>query len=340
MGNNVEHSHMNVKQINQLYQDEQLVVPQIQRDLVWKEARVEKYLKNWYADKFSLSSLVFVKYKDGKLGILDGQQRIKTNNNFINSKITFRLNGRKVFFSDLLPEDQERMLNKTIAIDFVILNEEEEGVQYRGLNNGQPMLPQERINSITSEAANFINKTLCKHSFFKLSNFYGLDTNGNLNAEVTRIASIMLFNVYVYNTSKKNTTHDEEQIISVIHSVPLDENACTITLRILDEMVDIFEGSQEHICSMGMEAVIDRFNYLLSLFKRDGELKENLKEVFLNWSKAFEETRKIEGAGGYYSLYNLSLRKVPSSTSGVKKRFSIVSESIDDFRTCGLPKAV
>jgi hypothetical protein len=323
---------MSVKLINQLYQDDRLVVPQIQRDLVWKEARIEKYLKNWYCGNFSLSSLVFQKYDDGKLGILDGQQRIKTNNNFINNKITFRFNGKKVFFSDLLPEDQERMLNKTIAVDFVILNEEEEGIQYRGLNNGQPMLPQERLDSKTGAAANFINKTLCEHQFFKLINFYGLDSNGNLNAEVRRIASIMLFNVYTYDTKKRNTIHDEEQISSIVYDAPLDNNACSDTLKILDEMFDIFEDSKEHICSFGMEAIIDRFNFILSMIKRDGEFKEGFEEEFLSWSSFFEKERNASDAKGYYTEYNLSLRKAPSSTGGIKKRFAIVNESITDFR--------
>lgn len=150
--------------------DGQLIIqPEYQRNYIYDAggkdiAVVESLLKG-----YPLGLLYFVKNKDGKLEVLDGQQRITSFARFVNNSWTFAVDwkGKPRYMNSLDPDDQDR-INKSQLLVYVCEGEPSEIEEwFRTINIvGVKLTPQEIRNA--SYHGSFVN--LARKVFSNTSN--------------------------------------------------------------------------------------------------------------------------------------------------------------------------
>ncbi len=108
-----------VQAIVEMYENEEWVVPRYQREFVWREDKQSKFIESVLLDLPIPYLFLADEPKTGKLEIIDGSQRIRTLQNFLNNtlvlnglKKTEKLNG--FTYNDLFVSRQRRFGRKTL----------------------------------------------------------------------------------------------------------------------------------------------------------------------------------------------------------------------------------
>lgn len=129
------------------------IQPEYQRNYLYIEdkgknevAVIDSVLK-----KYPLGLLYFNKTKDGRLEVLDGQQRITSLGRYCTGKFSYMLNGRpcKIF---ALPEDKRKLIEETELLAYICEGEESEIKEWFKIINigGVEINPQEELNAVYS----------------------------------------------------------------------------------------------------------------------------------------------------------------------------------------------
>lgn len=99
-----------------------IYVPDYQREYVWSKERKAKFIESILIG-VPIPYFFFADV-DGRMEIVDGSQRIRTLNEFVNGKLKIKslekltlLNGKR--FSDLTPQRKRRFLNKGMKVIFL-----------------------------------------------------------------------------------------------------------------------------------------------------------------------------------------------------------------------------
>ena len=144
------------------------IQPEYQRNYIYAESKkdvavIESVLRN-----YPLGLIYFNKLKDGRLEVLDGQQRITSLGRYVTGKFAIKdANGMPQYFGALATDLQERILNTKLLIYECEGEESEIKEWFKTINiAGVPLNTQELRNAIYSGP--FV--TLCKVEFSNSQN--------------------------------------------------------------------------------------------------------------------------------------------------------------------------
>ena len=127
------------------------IQPEYQRHYIYNDGKKDVAVIDSLLKKYPLGLIYFNKTADGRLEVLDGQQRITSFGRFITGKLAIPHNGRETYFSGLPDEKKQLILSSPLTI-YVCEGEEEEIKEwFRTINiSGVPLNNQELRNAIYS----------------------------------------------------------------------------------------------------------------------------------------------------------------------------------------------
>lgn len=127
------------------------IQPEYQRHYIYNDGRKDVAVIDSLIKGYPLGLIYFNKTKDGRLEVLDGQQRITSFGRFITGKLAIKYNGREEYFNGLPEELKRRILDSPLTI-YVCEGEEQEIKEWFKTINiaGIPLNDQELRNAIYS----------------------------------------------------------------------------------------------------------------------------------------------------------------------------------------------
>lgn len=130
-----------------------IIQPEYQRNYIYDQNKDEKAIDviRSLMDGYPLGLLYFVKRKDGKMEVLDGQQRITSFGRYINNTYTFAVHDANdtPWYFDSLPENIRQKILKTKMTVYVCEGDPSEIDKWFSKINiaGVPLNDQERLNA-------------------------------------------------------------------------------------------------------------------------------------------------------------------------------------------------
>ncbi|MGM9709625.1 MAG: HNH endonuclease family protein [Prevotella sp.] len=129
------------------------IQPEYQRNYLYSEnnGKNEVAVIDSVIKKYPLGLLYFNKTKDGRLEVLDGQQRITSLGRYYTGKFSYMLNGLPCKFASL-PEDKRKLIEETKLLAYICEGEESEIKEWFKIINigGVQINDQEELNAIYS----------------------------------------------------------------------------------------------------------------------------------------------------------------------------------------------
>ncbi len=129
------------------------IQPEYQRNYLYSEngGKNEVAVVDSVVKKYPLGLLYFNKTKDGRLEVLDGQQRITSLGRFCTGKFSYMLNGIPYKFASL-PTDLRERIENTQLLAYICEGEESEIKEWFKIINigGVKINPQEELNAVYS----------------------------------------------------------------------------------------------------------------------------------------------------------------------------------------------
>lgn len=127
------------------------IQPEYQRNYIYKELKMDVPVIDSILKSYPLGLIYFNKTPDGKLEVLDGQQRITSFGRFVTNKLAIMYKDRETYFRDLPEKLRNHILDTPLTI-YICEGEEEEIKEWFEIINiaGIPLNDQERRNAINS----------------------------------------------------------------------------------------------------------------------------------------------------------------------------------------------
>lgn len=203
----VENKPFSLKQINDLIDDEDIELsPDFQRNFIWDETRQSRLIESIFLG-LPLPSIYLSQYKDGRLTIVDGLQRIMTIRRFLNDKLRLSnleylddCNGKtysqlKDYFSPL----RIRRFGQTQIMCFVIDYRSPNKLKYdlfRRLNTGgKPLNNQEIRNCLSRPCLRKLLKEMVGTAAFKQATGGSVKDN-RMEAQETALRFLCFYTQY------------------------------------------------------------------------------------------------------------------------------------------------
>lgn len=144
------------------------IQPEYQRNYIYADGKKDVAVIDSVLRNYPLGLIYFNKLKDGRLEVLDGQQRITSLGRYVTGKFAIKdANGMPQYFGALATDLQERILNTKLLIYECEGEESEIKEWFKTINiAGVPLNAQELRNAIYSGP--FV--TLCKAEFSNSQN--------------------------------------------------------------------------------------------------------------------------------------------------------------------------
>lgn len=144
------------------------IQPEYQRNYIYAESKKDIAVIESVLREYPLGLIYFNKLEDGRLEVLDGQQRITSLGRYVTGKFAIKdANGMPQYFGALATDLQERILNTKLLIYECEGEESEIKEWFKTINiAGVPLNAQELRNAIYSGP--FV--TLCKVEFSNSQN--------------------------------------------------------------------------------------------------------------------------------------------------------------------------
>lgn len=144
------------------------IQPEYQRNYIYAESKKDIAVIESVLREYPLGLIYFNKLEDGRLEVLDGQQRITSLGRYVTGKFAIKdANGMPQYFGALATDLQERILNTKLLIYECEGEESEIKEWFKTINiAGVPLNAQELRNAIYSGP--FV--TLCKTEFSNSQN--------------------------------------------------------------------------------------------------------------------------------------------------------------------------
>lgn len=127
-----------------------IIQPEYQRNYIYGDGKRDVAVIESLLKKYPLGLIYFVKNKDDKYEVLDGQQRITSFGRFVNNTWPFAVvkNGKQRYFDSLDDDDKKLILNTPLTI-YVCEGDPSEIQEWFEIINmkGMPLVPQELRNA-------------------------------------------------------------------------------------------------------------------------------------------------------------------------------------------------
>ena len=92
------------------------IQPEYQRNYIYADGKRDVAVIESVLKGYPLGLIYFNKLEDGKLEVLDGQQRITSLGRFVKNKFAVKINGLEQNFDGLNKEKQEKILNTELLV--------------------------------------------------------------------------------------------------------------------------------------------------------------------------------------------------------------------------------
>jgi hypothetical protein len=126
------------------------IQPEYQRNYIYGDGKKDVAVIDSLLKGYPLG-LIYFNVNDGKLEVLDGQQRITSVGRFVTGKFAIKVDGREQNFSSLSPEQQARITSSSLLVYECDGTETEIKEWFQTVNiAGVPLNPQELLNAIYS----------------------------------------------------------------------------------------------------------------------------------------------------------------------------------------------
>lgn len=206
----VENKPFSISMIMDLIEDGDLeVAPYFQRNFVWDRTRQSKLIESILLG-LPLPSIYLSQYSDGKLTIVDGLQRIRTIQRFMNDDLELcnmeyfeECNGKKYSqLKDILPLLQFRRFRQTQIMCFVLDYRSPDALKFdlfRRLNTGGKTLNDQEIRNCLSRPhlQGLLKKMILTDEFI-------LATNGSVNDARMAAQEMALRFIYFYEQYRED----------------------------------------------------------------------------------------------------------------------------------------
>lgn len=172
-----------VRELKSLREEDELIVPKFQRELVWDPKRKSRFIESILLG-YPIPNMFFTDYENGQMMIIDGQQRIDTLVEFLSNelKISNREDinprWRNMFFRDIDPESQKKLRSSNIrAAVFQILSENESDKNtalyslFERINTGSIQLNAQEIRRAIFSSSFTINLNIFVDNRFWVSGY-------------------------------------------------------------------------------------------------------------------------------------------------------------------------
>ncbi len=128
-----------------------IIQPEYQRNYIYNDGKKDVAVIQSILSGYPLGLIYFNKREDGKLEILDGQQRITSIGRFTTGKFAIKINGMEQYFSGLATNLQDKIMDYPFLIYECEGAESEIKEWFKTINMaGVPLVEQELLNSIYS----------------------------------------------------------------------------------------------------------------------------------------------------------------------------------------------
>lgn len=147
------------------------IQPEYQRNYIYADGKRDVAVIKSVLKGYPLGVIYFNKVEDGRLEVLDGQQRITSLGRFVKNKFAVKINGLEQIFDSLNQEAQDKILN-TKLLAYICEGEGDNAESeikewFKTINiAGVPLNAQEELNAVYSGP--FV--TLCKAEFSNSQN--------------------------------------------------------------------------------------------------------------------------------------------------------------------------
>lgn len=129
------------------------IQPEYQRNYLYADNKSEKEIAviDSVIKEYPIGLLYFNKLPDGRLEVLDGQQRITSLGRFLTRKFAYHINGMPFYF-DSLPQDKKDLIENTTLLVYECEGSETEIKNWFQTINiaGIPLREQEKRNAFFS----------------------------------------------------------------------------------------------------------------------------------------------------------------------------------------------
>lgn len=294
---------------------------EFQRGEVWDKPRKQKLIDSILRG-YSINTVFFRQLPDGRFECLDGQQRLKTINEFlvdkfpINPKITPEFK-RKATFSELPDSLKNKITSYPIfVITFYTGKDDETCKIFLRLQEGLALNSPEKLNAMIGELRDLIVE-LVKHPFIRS---LGIDDYRFAHRYI--VAQTFLLTLRNQLTDSK-FRQLEEMYMNYKTTKPSDSvvNTLTKTLNLLEK-------------EFGIDAKVIEYNAdYATLFWLGKCLLENyavsgvnlgLKNFFIQFASMVGQVENSEGANAPYYEYQTYRRSSADSRTSMEKRFNIM----------------
>ena len=128
------------------------IQPEYQRNYIYADGKRDVAVIDSLLKGYPLGLIYFNKLEDGRLEILDGQQRVTSFGRFVTGKFAIRdENDMQQYFSGLAKDKQEKILNSTLLVYECEGTESEIKEWFKTINIvGLPLNEQELLNAVYS----------------------------------------------------------------------------------------------------------------------------------------------------------------------------------------------
>lgn len=128
------------------------IQPEYQRNYIYADGKRDVAVIDSLLKGYPLGLIYFNKLEDGRLEILDGQQRVTSFGRFVTGKFAIKdENGMQQYFSGLAKDKQEKILNSALLVYECEGTESEIKEWFRTINIvGVPLNNQELLNAVYS----------------------------------------------------------------------------------------------------------------------------------------------------------------------------------------------
>ena len=128
------------------------IQPEYQRNYIYADGKRDVAVIDSLLRGYPLGLIYFNKLEDGRLEILDGQQRVTSFGRFVTGKFAIKdENGMQQYFSGLAKDKQEKILNSTLLVYECEGTESEIKEWFKTINIvGVPLNEQELLNAVYS----------------------------------------------------------------------------------------------------------------------------------------------------------------------------------------------
>lgn len=127
------------------------IQPEYQRNYIYADGLKDVAVIDSIIKGYPIGLIYFVRTPDGRLEILDGQQRITSIGRFVTRKFAIKLNGMEHYFDKMPKEEREKILETKLTVYECEGTESEIKEWFKTINiAGVPLNEQELLNAIYS----------------------------------------------------------------------------------------------------------------------------------------------------------------------------------------------